>query len=310
MGRKANVKQLVIISGKGGTGKTSLVACFAALAQDKVLADCDVDAADLHLILSPTVRKEEFFHGTPRFTVNQEKCVRCEKCLPLCRFGAIEARRGEDGELQEVTIDPVSCEGCRVCAYLCPAEAIEQVSKELGRWFLSDTRHGPMVHARLGIAEENSGKLVTIVRTEARRIAEEEGFELIIVDGPPGIGCPVIASITGANLVLVVTEPTLSARHDLERAVALVANFGIQAAACVNKCDLNPGIVAEIRDWCSKNAAPVIGEVPYDPAFTRAQMRGESIVEHSHGPAAIAVREVWSRLADLLERQGNGGRLP
>jgi MinD superfamily P-loop ATPase len=222
------MKELVIISGKGGTGKTSLVASFAALAENKVLADCDVDAADLHLILSPSVKKQEVFRAMPKFFVNQGSCIPCGKCLSLCRFDAIKSTQSNDGEIEKIGIDPISCEGCGVCAYFCPAEAIERTTNDSGHWFISDTRHGPMVHARLGIAAENSGKLVTIVRTQAKRVAEEKGLDLVIVDGPPGIGCPVIASITGTSLVLIVTEPTLSARHDLERAAALAAHFRIQ----------------------------------------------------------------------------------
>jgi MinD superfamily P-loop ATPase len=297
------MKELVIISGKGGTGKTSLVASFAALSRHKVLADCDVDAADLHLVLSPSIREEEVFHGMPKFTVNQGRCIQCGKCLPTCRFGAITATRREDGEIKTVEIDPISCEGCGVCAYFCPAEAIHSTASESGRWFISDTRHGPMVHARLGIAEENSGKLVTIVRAQAKRVAEEKELKLVIIDGPPGIGCPVIASITGADLVLIVTEPTLSARHDLERAAALAAHFGIRVLVCINKCDLNPQIVIQTCDWCRRNGILVVGEIPYDPLFTKAQMTGQSIVEYCDGPTSFAVREAWQRVAQIMEGQ-------
>ncbi len=299
------MKELVVISGKGGTGKTSLVASFAALARDKVLADCDVDAADLHLILSPTVRREEVFHGMEKVVVNQEKCVRCGKCLPLCRFDAILETRSEEGDIERVDIDPISCEGCGVCAYFCPVEAIEYTPSESGRWFISDTRHGPMVHARLGVAEENSGKLVTLVRMQAKRLAEEKGLDLIIADGSPGIGCPVIASITGANLVLVVTEPTMSGRHDLERAASLAAHFRIRTVVCINKCDLNREITTEIRQWCRRNGIAVVGEIPYDSVFTKAQMREESVVEYSRGPAAKAVEGVWQRVLGILKNDGN-----
>jgi len=301
------MKQLVIISGKGGTGKTSLVASFAALARSKVLADCDVDAADLHLILSPSVRTEEVFHGNRKLVVNQEKCVQCGKCLPLCRFDAIRQTSGEDGEIERIDIDPISCEACGVCAYFCPAEAMEYTPNESGRWFISDTRHGPMVHARLGVAEENSGKLVTIVRAQARRDAEEKRLDLVVVDGPPGIGCPVIASITGTDLVLIVTEPTMSARQDLERAAALATHFGIQTVVCVNKCDLNPEITAEIREWCSQNGSAIVGQIPYDRLFTKAQMREQSIVEYGRSPTARAVEETWTKLADILRQEDGGG---
>jgi len=300
------MKELVVISGKGGTGKTSLVASFAALAENKVLADCDVDAADLHLILSPTVRMEEVFRGMEKLVINQEKCIRCGKCLPLCRFDAMHETRSEEGDIERVDIDPISCEGCGVCAYFCPVEAIEYTPSESGRWFISDTRHGPMVHARLGVAEENSGKLVTLVRTHAKRLAEEKGLDLIIGDGSPGIGCPVIASVTGANLVLVVTEPTMSGRHDLERAAGLAAHFAIPTAVCINKCDLNREITTEIRQWCRRNGIAVAGEIPYDPVFTEAQMREKSVVEYSTGPTAKGVERVWRRVLETMERDGAG----
>ncbi len=297
------MKELVIISGKGGTGKTSLVASFAALAENKVLADCDVDAADLHLVLSPSVRKQEVFRAMPKFVVNQETCIRCGKCLPLCRFDAIRSTQTEGGEMERIEIDPISCEGCGVCAYFCPAEAIERTTNESGHWFISDTRHGPMVHARLGIAEENSGKLVTIVRTQAKRVAEEKELDLVLVDGPPGIGCPVIASITGTDLVMIVTEPTMSARHDLERAAGLARHFGIQTAVCINKCDLNPANANSTQDWCRRTGITVVGQIPYDPRFTRAQMREQSIVEYSPGPTAKAVEEMWSRVVEIIGQQ-------
>ncbi len=302
------MKELVLISGKGGTGKTSFVASFAALAKNKVLADCDVDAADLHLILSPTVRKEEVFHGMRKLVVNQDECTRCGKCLPLCRFDAIRETRSEQGDIESVRIDPISCEGCGVCAYFCPVEAIEYTPSESGRWFISDTRHGPMVHARLGVAEENSGKLVTLVRTQAKRLAEEKGLDLVIVDGSPGIGCPVIASITGANLVLIVTEPTMSGRHDLERAAGVAAHFGIPAAVCINKCDLNREIATEIHEWCRRNSIAVVGEVLYDPVFTEAQMAEESVVEYSRGPTAKAVEEVWRGVLDIMQNHSRAER--
>jgi MinD superfamily P-loop ATPase len=297
------MRELVIISGKGGTGKTSLVASFAALAENKVLADCDVDAADLHLILSPSVRKQEAFRAMPKFVVNQEACIRCGKCVPLCRFDAFKSTHSNDGKIERIEIDPISCEGCGVCAHFCPAEAIERATNESGHWFISDTRHGPMVHAKLGIAEENSGKLVTIVRNQARQVAKDKGLGLILVDGPPGIGCPVIASITGSDLVLIVTEPTLSARHDLERAAGLTRHFGIQTAVCINKCDLNREIAEEIRTWCNRQEIPVVGEVRYDPAFTEAQLREQSVVEYSNGVTAKAVEQVWQQLCETVKME-------
>jgi len=304
------MKELAVISGKGGTGKTSLVASFAALAEKKVLADCDVDAADLHLVLSPDVKREEVFHGGKKFAIVQEKCSRCGKCLSLCRLDAIRENRSEEGEVKKVRIDAISCEGCGVCAYFCPVEAIESFRGEAGKWFISDTRHGPMVHARLGIAQQNSGKLVTVVRTQARQLAEEKALDFVIIDGPAGIGCPVIASITGTDLVLVVTEPTLSGRHDLERAAALAGHFGIQVVVCINKFDLNPQIAVQTREWCWRNGIVVVGEIPYDPVFTQAQLRAKSVVEHAPGPTSKAVEMTWLRVRDLLQQHQAATELP
>ena len=200
------MKELVIISGKGGTGKTSMVSAIASLARNKVLCDSDVDAADLHLIMAPSVIKSEIFKGGCEAAIDKDKCVECGLCRDLCRYGAIN---------EDFTVDSIECEGCGVCYYFCPEKAITFEQKTCGEWFISDTRHGPMVHARLGIAEENSGKLVTLVRKEAKKLAEEKGMDLIITDGAPGVGCPVIASIGGASAVLIVTEPTVSGVHDM-----------------------------------------------------------------------------------------------
>jgi MinD superfamily P-loop ATPase len=223
------MKEIVILSGKGGTGKTSIVASFAALAQSKVLADCDVDASDLHLLLSPSMKEEsEFWSGQVAF-IDKEKCTQCGLCQDLCRFEAID----------DFKVDPISCEGCGFCSHVCPADAITMKESLSGRWFISETKYGPLVHARLGIAQENSGKLVALVRQHAKQIAERDGLDYIISDGPPGIGCPVISSLSGANLALLVTEPTLSGIHDLERVLSVCHHFGIPALVCVNKYNLN-----------------------------------------------------------------------
>ncbi|MGC8862499.1 MAG: ATP-binding protein, partial [Armatimonadota bacterium] len=232
--------ELAVVSGKGGTGKTSLVASFAALAESKVLADCDVDAADLHLVLAPRVIERADFTGGKSARVILENCIGCGKCAEVCRFDAVTF----DGPPNDVVaktylIDPLSCEGCGVCAHFCPAQAIEFSPHVSGEYYISETRHGLLVHARLGIAQENSGKLVTLVRREARRVAEERGLDLLIIDGAPGIGCPVIASLAGVDLALIVTEPTVSGMHDLDRVADLAAHFGIPACVCVNKCDIN-----------------------------------------------------------------------
>lgn len=295
------MKELVVISGKGGTGKTSVVASFAALAENKVLADCDVDAADLHLLLSPKIVRREEFSGGKTASIAADKCIGCGKCASVCRFDAISF----DGPANDVVgktyrIDPIACEGCGVCAYFCPVDAVIFSPSINGEWFVSETRHGPMVHAKLGIAEENSGKLVTTIRREAKRIAEENGLDLVIIDGSPGIGCPVIASITGASLVLIVTEPTLSGLHDLDRVAALAAHFGINTVVCVNKSDLNPEITSEIRGRCLEKNIGVVGEIRYDKAVTIAQIKGKSVVEYYSGLASQDIKSLWESVVHRL----------
>ncbi|MDZ7262154.1 MAG: ATP-binding protein [candidate division KSB1 bacterium] len=288
------MKELVIISGKGGTGKTSLAASFAALAQNKVLADCDVDAADLHLILAPNIQHREDFYGGKKAFINQDKCTECGKCLEVCRFEAISA---------DFVVDPISCEGCGVCVYFCPVQAIDFNENRSGERFISETRFGPMVHARLGVAEENSGKLVTLVRRQARLIAEKYGKELIIVDGAPGVGCPVIASITGADAVLVVTEPTLSGVHDLERVVSLAAgHFNIKTFVCVNKYDLNLAMTDRIEAYCRDKAIYFAGRIPYDDVVTEAMIHGKSVVEYSAGRTVEAIKKIWESMLELIHK--------
>ena len=233
------MKEIVVVSGKGGTGKTSVTASLAVLAERPVLADCDVDASDLYLVLAPRILERHEFFGGRKAVVREADCLGCGDCRRRCRFGAV-ARRDRSPAGQVFAVDPFSCEGCGVCVRFCPASAIDFPERSCGEWMVSATRCGPMVHARLGIAAENSGKLVSTVRREARRVAEAEGRSLIVVDGPPGIGCPVIASLTGASLVLAVTEPTLSGEHDLARVLDLARHFGIPSAVCVNKWDINP----------------------------------------------------------------------
>ncbi len=299
--RSITIKELVVISGKGGTGKTSVVASFAALAKNKVLADCDVDAADLHLVLSPTILRREEFCGGKKASIKVDKCIGCGKCFSMCRFDAI-SHDGSPNEFIDKTyrIDPISCEGCGVCEHFCPVDAIEFLPNINGEWFVSETRHGPMVHAKLGIAEENSGKLVTTIRREARRIAEENGLDMVIIDGSPGIGCPVIASITGADLVLIVTEPTISGLHDLDRVADLAKHFNIPTAVCVNKSDINFDMTAKIREHCLKKNIRVLGDIRYDKAVTLAQIAGKSIVEHDNSAAAQDVRSLWTAVSTEL----------
>jgi MinD superfamily P-loop ATPase len=288
------MKELVVISGKGGTGKTSIVASFAALAKDAVFADCDVDAADLYLVLEPKVKQTSDFSGGKRATIVTEKCVGCGKCRDLCRFDAIRFDGQANGVVEKTfTVDPVSCEGCKVCVEFCPVDAIEFNDSINGQWFISDTRFGTMVHAKLGIAEENSGKLVTLIRKEAKRIATEEKKSLIIVDGSPGIGCPVIASITGADLVLIVTEPTLSGKHDLERVADLAAGFKIPTLVVINKFDLNTNMAEQIENDAHGKDIKVVGKIRYDEAFTKAQILKSTVLEYTGGAVSEDVKALW-----------------
>jgi MinD superfamily P-loop ATPase len=295
------MKELVVISGKGGTGKTSIVAAFAALAKNAVLADCDVDAADLHLVLNPKVKQTTDFSGGKQAFVIAEKCNGCGKCRDLCKFDAIRMD-GPANELIEKTyrVDPISCEGCKVCVEFCPVDAIEFNDQINGQWFISDTRFGTMVHAKLGIAEENSGKLVFLIRKETLRIAKEQKKDLIIIDGSPGIGCPVIASITGADLVLIVTEPTLSGKHDLERVAELATGFGMDVLVAINKFDLNPDMAEQIEKDALKRNIKVVGKIRYDKAFTKAQIMKTSVVEYTSGAVTEDVKALWRNVTYAL----------
>jgi MinD superfamily P-loop ATPase len=295
------LKQLTVLSGKGGTGKTSIVASFSALSKNSVIADCDVDAANLSLVTGAHIVSSETFCGGKKARINQKACVGCGRCKDLCRFDAI--KDGAHGEFYEETfeIDLVSCEGCGVCVYFCPQQAIELSDVVSGEWFLSDTCHGTLVHARLGIAQENSGKLVTLVRTNAQRVAEERNRDLIIIDGAPGIGCPVIASVTGADCALMVAEPTLSGLHDLKRICELTAHFQIPTFVCVNKHDLNPEMTRRIAQYSSEHGLQTPGNVRYDPAVTQAQISGTSVVEYADNGAADDIRKLWRNVAALLE---------
>jgi MinD superfamily P-loop ATPase len=288
------MKELVIISGKGGTGKTSLTASFAVLADRPVIADCDVDAADLHLVLSPQIKERHEFRSGRGAVIRRGDCSGCGACLAHCRYDAVKMNGKAAGEVA-FFIDPVACEGCGVCVRFCPEKAIDFPERLCGEWMVSETRCGPMVHARLGVAAENSGKLVSTVRREARRIAEEHNHPLVIVDGPPGIGCHVIASVTGASIVLVVTEPTVSGEHDLERVLLLTRHFNIPAAVCVNKWDLNAEMAGRIEDKSRKTGARVAGRIRYDRAVTLAQMQERAVVE-IEAPCNEDIQRIWDNL--------------
>jgi MinD superfamily P-loop ATPase len=294
------MKQLVVISGKGGTGKTSVVASFAVLAENAVLADCDVDAADLHLVLSPEPLGRQPFSGGKGAAIEPDICTACGHCRELCRFDAITRTDTPDGPIFRV--EDTACEGCGVCARFCPAEAIRFEPVENGEWFISRTRCGPMVHARLGIAQENSGKLVSLVRAEARKVAQQNRCDTIIVDGSPGIGCPVIASISGADLALVVTEPTRSGLHDLQRVTDLTAHFNIPTQVVINKWDLNPDICGAIEQESARRNLPVSGRVRYDRQVTAAQIGHRAVVEMDDAPAAMDLRALWQQVAADLNQ--------
>jgi MinD superfamily P-loop ATPase len=286
------MKELVVLSGKGGTGKTSIVGSFAALAKDAVLADCDVDAADLHLLLEPdTQQKHEFWSGQVA-VIDEEKCTQCDLCQELCRFKAIEDFR----------VDPVSCEGCGFCFHVCPAEAVTMKENLSGHWFVSDTKYGSLVHARLGIAQENSGKLVALVRQQAKLIAEKEGAGLIISDGPPGIGCPVISSLSGANLALLVTEPTLSGIHDLERVLGVCRHFDVPALVCINKYDINEENTRQIESYCSSQGVEVASKIPFDNAVTEAMVQGLPVVKCGDSPVSRQIDLLWQNISGFLSR--------
>ena len=287
------MKELVVISGKGGTGKTSLMAGMASLAENMVMCDADVDAADLHLLMAPEIREHHDFQGGGIAVINSDKCIECGVCRDLCKWNAIN---------ENFEVDSLECEGCGVCVYLCPEHAIDFPIQKCGEWFISGTRFGPMVHARLGIAQENSGKLVTLVRQEAKKLAERENLELIITDGPPGIGCPVIASIGGVTALLVVAEPTVSGLHDMERVVQLAAYFKVPAMLCVNKFDLNPDQTLVIEDRAKAQGVTVLARVPFDPVFTESMVQGKTVFEYKiESEAAYALKQVWSEIGKVLE---------
>ncbi len=282
------MKELIVISGKGGTGKTSLVAAFASLAQGTILCDADVDAADLHLIMNPTIQEAHDFQSGHTAVIDQDRCTQCGTCTEMCRWNAIS---------DDFIIDAIECEGCGVCVHFCPKQAIGFPVNTSGQWFISETRYGPMVHARIGIAEENSGKLVTLVRQQARQKAEIRGLGMILTDGPPGVGCPVIASIGGATAVLIVTEPTVSGQHDMQRVHQLALHFRVPAMICINKADLNPEKSMEIEQYAAFQNLTFLGRIPFDLNMTQSMVQGQTIFEYQTvSEATASVQHIWQQV--------------
>ncbi len=285
------MKELIVLSGKGGTGKTSVTAAFASIAENMVMCDADVDAADLHLLLNPDIRQTTDFKGGGIAVINPDKCSQCGLCHQLCKFGAVEVVK------ENYKIDEIECEGCGVCVDLCPENAIDFPIKTCGEWYISDTRFGPMVHAKLGIAEENSGKLVALVRQEAKKIAEADNLDLIITDGPPGIGCPVIASIGQATAILIVAEPTVSGLHDMARVADLAAFFKVPAMVCINKYDLNHDQTYAIEKIALDKNIEVVGNIPFDPDFTKSMIKGKTIFEYNDDcQASRVIKGIWNKI--------------
>ena len=297
--RAKKPKELVIISGKGGTGKTSIAASFAALAKDIVISDCDVDAADLHLILTPHIEERGDFSGGVHVEIAQDRCTACGKCEQICRFSAIQKRTVND--TFRFFIDPIACEGCGACFLVCKDKAIEMEDAINGEWFISGTRLGPMAHAKLGVAEENSGRLVTLVRNKEAKIAQDSGRNKALIDGSPGTGCPVIASLTGADYALIVTEPTVSGIHDMERILQVTAHFGTPSGVVVNKYDLNMEMTERIKGLSKDYNAKFIGVIPYDTKITEAQMRTLSVVEYTDAPVTESIKQIWQKINEIFQ---------
>lgn len=297
------MKQLVILSGKGGTGKTTVTAALAHLAAggnphpiSAVLADADVDAANLELLLAPRILEQTDFRGGRIAVIDQDICSGCGDCSAVCRFDAIDDRNGT------YQIDPIACDGCASCVYQCPTDAISMHEQVVGQWFRSESRYGPLFHAELRPAQENSGKLVTLVKQRARLLAMDEGYGLVLVDGPPGIGCPVISATSGADLVLVVTEPTAAGVHDMHRILQTTEHFGVRALVCVNKADLYPDGAAEIETYCQDHTIELVGHIPYDETVTEAMVQGEPVTAYQPGsPASQALQTIWAKVLVELE---------
>jgi len=300
------MKELVVVSGKGGTGKTTVVGALASLAKNKVLVDCDVDAANLHLLLHPDIQATHEFRSGEIARIDTETCESCGLCYDVCRFEAIRIDEGNPTVPHlKFRVEPVYCEGCSYCARVCPSESIVMETAVSGEWFVSQTRFGPFFHGRLGVAQSNSGKLVTRLRQEARSATEQDGADLIIIDGPPGIGCPAIASLTGAAYVLIISEPTMSAFHDLERVVQLAHGFGIPIGIAINKADINPNITRDIMTFANERRIDILGTLPYDGLVTEAQVAGKTIIEYADNDLTDTFKSLWTKLDRILQNVDN-----
>ncbi|UBM61913.1 ATP-binding protein [Candidatus Sulfidibacterium hydrothermale] len=292
------MKEIVVLSGKGGAGKTSITAAFAALgAKDLVLADCDVDAADMHLLTAPEIQVEEDFYSGKVYEVKTDGCVHCFKCMKVCHFDAVSHIDGE------FVIDPMECEGCGYCYQVCPTRTIEMHPRLAGKFYVSNTRFGnTLVHARLGIAADNSGKLVTKVREEAKKMALEQQKKYVLVDASPGIGCPVVASLTGAHFVVMVTEPTVSGLHDLSRVYELIRKLKLKSGCIINKADINPEMAGQIKQFLEENDVPLLAELPYDVRFTEAISQAKTIVEYDQGALREKLVKAWEEVRELTDK--------
>jgi MinD superfamily P-loop ATPase len=287
------MKEILIVSGKGGTGKTSIVGSFAHLAEKKILVDCDVDASDLHLLLAPRPTEEHAFKSGVKARVEADKCSGCGMCMEICQFDSITM---EDTAI----ISERNCEGCGVCAHFCPEKCIVLEENHCGSWYIADTDYGPLVHAQLFAGEENSGKLVSFVKNKARELAEKTATDLILIDGAPGVGCPVIASLSNVNLAVVITEPTLSGQHDLDRILDLTDHFKIPALICINKWDLHPEMSDTIEASCKARDVELLGKIPFDPAVVDCQLQGLPVTSSETSLAAYAIRDIWAKLQQKI----------
>ena len=292
------MKEIVVLSGKGGTGKTSITASFAALGADNlVLADCDVDAADMHLLTAPETRHEEDFFSGKTAIIHTQGCTHCFKCMKVCHFDAISIIEGD------FVVDPLECEGCSYCFHVCPTRTIEMKPRLAGKFYISKTRfNNTLVHARLGIAADNSGKLVSKVREAAKEIAGKERVDYVLIDASPGIGCPVVASLTGADFVVLVSEPTVSGIHDVKRVYELISKLKLRAGCIINKSDINPEMESALKDFMKENGIDLIAELPYDIKFTEAISSGKTVVEHDTGEIRSILERSWNKVKELADK--------